>query len=224
MFSQNIEFHLNEEKNMGHISPEGHSMKYLSTAPWNCQDYQKQRHDNRDMTAKCMEIRSPGGFPGGSVVKNLPANAGDAGSIPESGRSPGEGNGNPLQYSWMDKNTMDREAWWATVHGVTKSWTWISDQTTHKGYFDWVHSHITGRDKWWTERFREKEVFYLWQILFWYSTLCQDLPFQLRTCGALHSPGDWRVPVFPIHQQQNNTQVLRKVAFQLCKHKRKWYF
>ena len=59
------------------------------------------------------------GFPGGSVVKNLPASAGDAGSIPGSGRPPGEGNGNPLQYSCLG-NVMDRGAWWATVHGVTK--------------------------------------------------------------------------------------------------------
>ena len=58
------------------------------------------------------------GFPGGSVVKNLPANAGDAGSIPGSGRSP-EGNGNPLQYSCLG-NPMDRGAWWATVHEVAR--------------------------------------------------------------------------------------------------------
>ena len=61
-----------------------------------------------------------GAFPGGSGVKNLPANAGDSGSIPESGRSPGEGNGNPLQYSFLE-NSMDRGAWWATVPGITKS-------------------------------------------------------------------------------------------------------
>ena len=54
-------------------------------------------------------------FPSGSVVKNLPANAGDAGSIPESGRSPGRGNSNPLQYSCL-KNPMDRGAWGPTVH------------------------------------------------------------------------------------------------------------
>ena len=56
------------------------------------------------------------GFPGDSVVKNLPANAGDPCSISGSGRSPGEGNGNPLQYSCLE-NSMDRGAWWA-VHGV----------------------------------------------------------------------------------------------------------
>ena len=61
-------------------------------------------------------------YPGGSVVKNLTANAVDLGSIPGSGRSPGEGNGKPLQYSCL-KNSMDRGAWWATVDGVTKSWT-----------------------------------------------------------------------------------------------------
>ena len=59
------------------------------------------------------------GFPCGSVVKNLPANAGDAGSLPGFGRSPGEGNGNPLQCSCLG-NSMDRGAWWATVHRVAK--------------------------------------------------------------------------------------------------------
>ena len=63
--------------------------------------------------------------PGGSVVKKLPTNAGDASSIPGSGRSPGEGNGNPLQYSCLE-NSMDRAAWRATVHRVTKS-----DMTEH---------------------------------------------------------------------------------------------
>ena len=61
------------------------------------------------------------GFPGDSVVKNPPANAGDMGSIPGLGRSPREGNGNPLQYSCLG-NPMDRGARWATVHGVIKSW------------------------------------------------------------------------------------------------------
>ena len=58
-----------------------------------------------------------GGFPGSSLVKNLPANAGDVGSIPALRRSLGEGNGNPLQYSCLG-NHMDRGAWWATVHGI----------------------------------------------------------------------------------------------------------
>ena len=56
------------------------------------------------------------------MVKNLRANAGDPGSIPASGKSPGEGNGNLLQYSCLE-NPMNRGAWWAAVHGVTKSQT-----------------------------------------------------------------------------------------------------
>ena len=62
------------------------------------------------------------GFPGGSVVKNPPANAGDVGLIPGSGRSPGEGNGNPFQYSCLE-NPTDRRVWSAIVHGVTKNQT-----------------------------------------------------------------------------------------------------
>ena len=68
-------------------------------------------------------------YPGGAVVKNPPANAGDTrdtGLIPGSKRSPGEGNGNPFQYSCLE-NFMDRGAWWATAHGVTKSQTRLSD-------------------------------------------------------------------------------------------------
>ena len=60
------------------------------------------------------------------MVKNPPANAGDPGSIPGSERSPGDGNGNLLQYSFLE-NFMDRGAWRATVHGVTKSMTQLSD-------------------------------------------------------------------------------------------------
>ena len=66
------------------------------------------------------ELPSPlSGFPGGSVVKNAPTNSGVEGSIPGSGRSPGEGNGNPFEYSCLG-NPMDRGAWWATIHGVAK--------------------------------------------------------------------------------------------------------
>ena len=58
--------------------------------------------------------------PGGQEVKMSACNAGDLGLIPGLGRSPGEGNGNPLQYSCLE-NPMDRGAWWATVHGVAES-------------------------------------------------------------------------------------------------------
>jgi len=62
------------------------------------------------------------GFPGGSVVKNPSVKAGDAGSIPGSGRASGKGNGNPLQYTCLG-NPTDRGAWQATIHRVLKSWT-----------------------------------------------------------------------------------------------------
>ena len=65
---------------------------------------------------------------------------GDLGLIPGLGRYPGEGNGNPLQYSCLE-NSMDRGAWWATVHGVAKSRTWLSDSHTHT--YTHTHTHIT---------------------------------------------------------------------------------
>ena len=68
------------------------------------------------------------GFHGGSDGKESARNAGDLGSIPGSGRPTGEGNGNPLQYSCLE-NPMDGGDWWATVHGVTKSRTRLSDLT-----------------------------------------------------------------------------------------------
>ena len=74
-------------------------------------------------------------FPGGPVVKNPPANAGargDVGSVPGSGRCPGEEDGNPLQYSCLG-NPMDREAWRAAVHGVTKSWVQLGNWAQTQG-------------------------------------------------------------------------------------------
>ena len=70
------------------------------------------------------------------VVKNLPTNAGDTrdmGLIPGLGRSPGGGHGNPLQHSWLE-NPMDRGAWRATVHKVTKSWTQLKQLSTAHTY------------------------------------------------------------------------------------------
>ena len=69
------------------------------------------------------------------VIKNLPANAGDirdTSSIPGSGRSLGGGHGYPLQYSCLE-NPMDRGTWWATVHGVAKSWTQLKQLSTYAG-------------------------------------------------------------------------------------------
>ena len=79
-------------------------------------------------------------FPGGSEGKASNCNAGDLGSIPGSGRPPGEGNGNPLQYSCLE-NPIDRDAWWATVHGIAKSRTQLSDFTFSISFLS-IHKSI----------------------------------------------------------------------------------
>ena len=74
------------------------------------------------------------GFPGGSDSKETACNAGDLGSTPGWGRSPGGEHGNPLQYSCLE-NPMDRGAWWATVYGLAENWTRLSDWAQHStGY------------------------------------------------------------------------------------------
>ena len=83
--------------------------------------YEHRKKGIRVLKFICTSVSMLLGFPGGSVVQNSPANAGDKGLIPGSGRSPGEGNGNPLQYSCLG-NPMERGGWWATVHGAKKEW------------------------------------------------------------------------------------------------------
>ena len=83
----------------------------MCCSPWDCKEL--------DTTEPLNNNKKDMGFPGGSGVRNPPANEGDAGSIPGFGRSSGEGNGNPLQYSCLE-NPTDRGAWQATVHGVAK--------------------------------------------------------------------------------------------------------
>ena len=82
------------------------------------------------------------GFPGGSLVKNPPANAGDAGSIPGSGRSPGGGNDNPLQHSCLE-NPMDRGAWRATVHSHTKELDTTEQlNTSNRSVSSWIYPFL----------------------------------------------------------------------------------
>ena len=99
-------------------------------------------------------LKSQKGFPGGSEVKASACNAEDLGLIPESERSPGEGNGNPLQYSCLE-NPMDGGAWWATFHWVAKSQILLSNLTnltvkkdhesTHKNdlFFSFIMNYLT---------------------------------------------------------------------------------
>ena len=100
-----------------------------------------ERHQRRPINREIYLVRD---FPGGSVVKNSPANAGDTGSIPVSGRSAGEGNDNTLQYSCLN-----REAWQATVHRVTKrhirlKWLTLSDlQSLFKSFLPHLAQHLS---------------------------------------------------------------------------------
>ena len=88
--------------------------------------YSPQGHKESDTTERLQLNYSGMGFPGGSDIKESACNAGDLGSIPGSRRSPGEGNGYPLQYSCLE-NSRDIEAWQATVHGAAESRTQLSD-------------------------------------------------------------------------------------------------
>ena len=81
------------------------------------------------------------GFPGGSLVNNLPTNAGDTGSTPGWGGSPGEGNSNPLQYSYLEK-PIDRGDWWDTVCRVTKSQTRLKWLSRLAGIYIKIHKRI----------------------------------------------------------------------------------
>ena len=109
------------------------------------------------------------GFPGGSVVKDLPANVRHVGLVLGSGRSPGEGNGIPLQYSCLG-NATDRGAWQATVHGVTTSQTKLSNQTTVTYllyYFNWLQQPYNTITIWQIsnkELFKKKKITYIKSI------------------------------------------------------------
>ena len=95
------------------------------------------------------------------VVKNTPANAGgsrDVGSIPGWGRSPGRGHSNPLQYSCLE-NPVDRGAWWPTVHGVPKSWTWLKWLSSMQLYVDCFHTDF------WPQKTNEIMWIKRWAIL-----------------------------------------------------------
>ena len=104
-------------------------------SPWGCKESDMISQLNNNQVTY---------FSGGTVVKNLPANARDtkdSGSIPGSGRSPREGNGNQLQYSCLE-NPMDRGAWWATVHGGCKSQTRLKRLSSSSSHFWHVQFQI----------------------------------------------------------------------------------
>ena len=110
------------------------------------------------------------GSPHSSVVKESACNSGDPGSIPGSERSPGGGNGNPLQYSCLE-NPMDGGAWWATVHGVTKNQTRLSN------FMEEVSSILAWRIPW------TEEPGKLQSIALQESRVGHDLETKKRECG-----------------------------------------
>ena len=119
--------------------------KFISRAGLSSEEVEILLH-HHNMTFETISW-SDSGFPGGAVVKNPLANAGDTGdmgSVPGSGRSSGGGNGNPLQYS-CPGNPMDRGAWQAKVHWVAKSQTQLHDwEHTHTH----THTHLANSDLW----------------------------------------------------------------------------
>ena len=128
------------------------------------------------------------------MVKNLPANAGDTGSISGSGRSLGEGNGNPLQYSWMEK-PMDRGAWQAIVHRLTRiSHNW-NDQACMQLDFRW------GKIMFWREPWKPPrtwpcmvEELILWNGKIQFSSVAQS-------CLTLCDPMNFSMPGLPVYHQ-----------------------
>ena len=96
----------------------------------------KKRQYTKELYLK-KGLNGPDGFLGGSEVKAFACNAGDLGLIPGSGKSPGEGNDNPLQYFCLE-NPMDGGAWWASVHGVTRSQTGLSNFTHSLHSMAWI--------------------------------------------------------------------------------------
>ena len=107
------------------------------------------------------------------VVKNLPSSAGDVrnvGSIPGLGRSPGVGNGNPLQYSCME-NSMVRGVWWAAVCGITKSQTQLKRLSTNKSFLTEIQDHIKTMTQFFSDNWKEL-TFYIVYILKFLSFNC----------------------------------------------------
>ena len=123
------------------------------------------------------------------VVKNLPANTGDlrdSGSIPGSGRSPGGGYGNPLQYSCLE-NPMDREAWWVTAHRLTKCWTWLKGLSTHAA-----------------------RVCHHWLALCWLPGEWQASPLPPRKLTAQQSSQSSRIVAISVYMHVNRDRNVQK--------------
>ena len=126
------------------------------------------------------------------MVKNPPANAGDPTSIPESGRSPGEGNGNPLQYSCLE-NPMDRGAWQAAVCRVAKSQTQLKRLSTHMSPTDTLQVSTTSA----LETSCSKKPKCIWRI----HVMFIQFSSVAQSCPTLYNPMNRSTPGLPVHHQ-----------------------
>ena len=112
-------------------------------------------------------LLSSAGFPGSARVKNPPASAGDVGavgSIPGLGRSPRGGHGNPLQYSCLE-NPMDRGVWWATVHRLTRSQTWLKRLSMHVAHTSKISKGLNTWLNGITDQYETSYLFSNWRKL-----------------------------------------------------------
>ena len=156
------------------------------------------------------------GFPGGSVGKESPCNARAAanmGSIPDLGKSPGEGHGNPIQYSCLE-NPMNRGAWQATVHRVAKSWTWLKWLSTHAcmhahNYIQNGHIHSFNQYYWvswalWIQQWTEYQRLPSWSL--YYGRQRRAVPkytYTVVRCAVMkieHEKGNGKCSVFYIKE------------------------
>ena len=136
------------------------------------------------------------GLPVAQVVKNLPASRGDAGLIPGSGRSPGGGNDNLLQYSCLE-NPMDRGAWWAIVHGVAKNWTQLS-------YWACMHARVSPGVLSSRQEKMTSIISFSGCLCRWAEDGCSSWKFTFRVvCGAAPSQGD----LLKLYFQQLNWEI-----------------
>ena len=126
MYSSCNSVALNNDLTFGKVARPFENLMEVIDAPQRMQIYTDVQTISRPSRPICGPPGAPMGFPGGSDSKESAFNEGDPGSIAGLGISRGEGNGNPLQYSCLE-NPMNREAWWATVHGVTQSRVGLSD-------------------------------------------------------------------------------------------------
>ena len=124
----------------------------------------------------------PWGFSGGAVVKNPPMNVEDTGLIPKSGRFPGGGDGNLLQYSCLE-NPMDRGAWRATVPGVAKSQTWLSDEAAAAAIIPYLLDIVLKRK---SSKLADREP----KLKCWGTEVEKDM-VSLAVCGELQGEGVW---------------------------------